>query len=74
MQQPQTLAPGDIVQLVSGGPPMAVAKLEGPLVHCYWHASDGTLQREDIPRPALKLVHPPQTALAAGAGGSGMYR
>jgi uncharacterized protein YodC (DUF2158 family) len=47
--------PGDVVQLVSGGPPMTVTAVvgDGEGVACRWFTAAGQLKADDFPPAAL---------------------
>jgi len=51
--------PSQLVVLLSGGPKMTVAKVEGDLVTCVWH-KDGVTKRETFEACLLKLWEPPK--------------
>jgi uncharacterized protein YodC (DUF2158 family) len=48
-----TFAPGDVVQLKSGGQEMTVASVEEDNVECIWIGDAGEYFRETIPSIAL---------------------
>lgn len=55
-EKPQPPAPGDIVRLKSGGPPMTVGKVEGDRVSCCWASNDGVLDESTFAAAALRVL------------------
>jgi uncharacterized protein YodC (DUF2158 family) len=49
-------APGQVVNLKSGGQPLTVVALDGDSVECIWLGEEGDLFRESIPAIALELA------------------
>jgi uncharacterized protein YodC (DUF2158 family) len=49
-------APGQVVNLKSGGQPLTVVAVDGDSVECMWLGEEGDLFRESIPAIALELA------------------
>ena len=49
-------APGQVVNLKSGGQPLTVVAVDGDSVECMWLGEEGDLFRESIPVIALELA------------------
>jgi uncharacterized protein YodC (DUF2158 family) len=49
-------APGQVVNLKSGGQPLTVVAVDGDGVECIWLGEEGDLFRESIPAVALELA------------------
>jgi uncharacterized protein YodC (DUF2158 family) len=49
-------APGQVVNLKSGGQPLTVVSADGDSVECIWLGEEGDLFRESIPAIALELA------------------
>jgi uncharacterized protein YodC (DUF2158 family) len=49
-------APGQVVNLKSGGQPLTVVSADGDNVECIWLGEEGDLFRESIPAIALELA------------------
>src|SRR5262245_12852715 len=49
-------APGQVVNLKSGGQPLTVVAVDGDSVECMWLGEEGDLFRESIPTIALELA------------------
>jgi uncharacterized protein YodC (DUF2158 family) len=55
-------APGQVVNLKSGGQPLTVVALDGDSVECIWLGEEGDLFRESIPAVALELAFGDESA------------
>ena len=55
-------APGQVVNLKSGGQPLTVVAVDGDSVECMWLGEEGDLFRESIPVIALELAFGDETA------------
>ena len=49
-------APGQVVNLKSGGQPLTIVAVDGNSVECMWLGEEGDLFRESIPAIALELA------------------
>jgi uncharacterized protein YodC (DUF2158 family) len=49
-------APGQVVNLKSGGQPLTVVAVDGDSVECIWLGEEGDLFRESIPAVAIELA------------------
>ena len=61
-------APGQVVNLKSGGQPLTVVAVDGDSVECMWLGEEGDLFRESIPAIALELAFGDDTANLESAG------
>jgi uncharacterized protein YodC (DUF2158 family) len=55
-------APGQVVNLKSGGQPLTVVAVDGDGVECIWLGEEGDLFRESIPAVALELAFGDESA------------
>jgi uncharacterized protein YodC (DUF2158 family) len=55
-------APGQVVNLKSGGQPLTVVAVDGDGVECIWLGEEGDLFRESIPAVALELAFADESA------------
>jgi len=49
-------APGQVVNLKSGGQPLTVVAVDGDSIECMWLGEEGDLFRESLPAIALELA------------------
>ncbi len=55
LPQRESIGPGVIVTLKTGGPAMVVTERLADKVHAYWHEESGSLHEAWIPAIALKV-------------------
>jgi uncharacterized protein YodC (DUF2158 family) len=60
-------APGQVVNLKSGGQPLTVVAVDGDSVECLWLGEEGDLFRESIPAIALELAFGDEAASSESA-------